>query len=158
MADLWRIASWFFLAQGGVYFVIGILTPIFMNHGHALFYTARSDSVYFGASPEQLQERDPALAKYREMMLLAVAGLLVALGLAVMAIAWFAVRAGAGWGYWSIGAVGVFALAFWVTLTGKYVAAGAPVGLGDIPPFMWFTTVLWAVALVAGAFGLRTTH
>lgn len=86
-----------------------------------------------------------------------MAGLLVALGAAVMGIAWFSVRQGEAWGLWSLVGVGALALPFWVLITGKYVAAGAPLGLGDIPPFMWVTTLLWAVASVFGVVGTRAT-
>lgn len=52
---------------------------------------------------------------------------------------------------------GAAALLYWVAVVWKYVAAGAPVGLGDIPPFMWVTTALWFAGVVSGAFGLRTS-
>lgn len=45
MANLMRIAAWFFLAQGAFYLLIGTLTPLFPGHvGPTLFFTARSDS------------------------------------------------------------------------------------------------------------------
>lgn len=158
MTDLLRIASWFFFAQGAFYFLIGALTPLFLGRVDAtLFFTPRSDSGYFGNDTGDLQNEDPNLTKLRNLLLLAVAGLLVALGLAVMAVAWFLVRAGDPRGYWSLVAVGGSALLYWVAIVWKYVAAGAPVGLGDIPPFMWVTTLLWLAGVATGAFGLRTT-
>jgi|ERR1041385_2618135 hypothetical protein len=154
-----RLAAWLFLAQGAIYLLIGALTPIMMNRfggDRILFFSARSDAAYFGGDTTDLQQRDPPLAKLRDLLFLGLAGLLVALGAAVMAIAYFAVRQGQTWGYWSLCACGAMALAFWVMIVGKYVAAGAPVGLGDVPPFMWVTTLLWATGVVAGAVGLRT--
>lgn len=158
MTDWWRLASSaLFLAQGAFYFLIGALTPFFLNRvDDTLFFTARSDSGYFGGDTGDLQDRDPNLAKLRNLLLLAIAGLLVALGTAIAAIAWFAVRPGEAWGLWSLVVTGALALAFWLLITGKYVRAGAPLGLVDIPPFMWVTTLLWAVASICGVVGRRT--
>ena len=159
MADvLLRTASILFLVQGLVYFLIGALTPVMMNRDggdRILFFSARSDSAYFGGDTRELQQNDPALAKHRDILFLGLAGLLVSLGAAVIVIAWFAVRQGETWGYWSLALVGLLAVGFWIGITWKYVAAGAPVGLGDIPPFMWVTTLLWLAGVATGVFGLR---
>ena len=158
MTDLWRVACGLFLGQGGVYAVIGVLTPFFMDSGigaPSLFFSRRSDTGYFGEDPGTLMDRDPALGKYRTLLFLTIAGLLVALGLAVMAIAWFGVGPGESWGYWSLVVAGALALVFWLLVLSKYLGAGASVGLGDVPPFMWVTTLLWAAGTTVGAFALR---
>lgn len=158
MTGLWRAAAWLFLGQGGVYALIGALTPFFMDRGiggPSLFYSRRSDTRYFGDDPGTLMQDDPALGKYRTLLFLTIAGLLVALGLAVMAIAWFAVGRGESWGVWSLAVAGAMALVFWILVTSKYLAAGAPVGLRDVPPFMWVTTLLWAAGTAVGAFAMR---
>ena len=157
MTDLLRIAAWLFFAQGAFHFAIGALTPVFIDHnGGSLFFTRRSDSGYFGGDTKEMQERDPNLTKLRSLIVIALAGLLVALGAAIMAIAWFAVRPGHVWGYWSLVVAGAVALPYWIATVGRYVSAGADIGLGDVPPFMWLTSLLWAVGTGIGAFGLRS--
>jgi hypothetical protein len=86
--NLLRAAAWLFAAQGGVYFLIGALAPFLMDRGIGgpiLLFSRRGDSAYFGDDTEALMERDPALARYRTLLFLTVAGLLVALGVAVVA-------------------------------------------------------------------------
>ncbi len=40
-------------------------------------------------------------------------------------------------------------------MTDLWRAAGASVGLGDVAPFMWVTTLLWTVGTTVGAFAMR---
>lgn len=156
VTDPMRIAAWFFLAQGAFYLFIGALTPFFVGHiGPTLFFTPRSDSGYFGDDTAAMLARDPDLGKLRDTLLLAVAGLLAALGIAVMGMAWFGLRAGQPWAYWSLVVTGAAAVPYWGMIVARYVAAGAPLSLADVPPFMWFTTALWLVGAGIGGLALR---
>lgn len=156
MTSLMRIAAWSFLAQGAFYLFIGALTPFFVgNIGPTLFFTPRSDSGYFGRDTSEMLSRDPDLGKLRDLLLLALAGLLAALGLAVMALAWFGVRAGEPWAYWSVVAVGAAAVPYWGMVVSRYVASGAPITLADVPPFMWVTSALWIVGTLVGGLSMR---
>lgn len=149
-------ASWFFLAQGAVYFLIGALTPIFIGQGSsALFFTRSSDSGFVGGDTGELLQREPGVGKIRDLLLLALAGLLAALGLAVMALAWFGVRAGQPWAFWSLVAVGGVAVPYWVFIVSRYVVSGSAITLADVPPFMWVTTALWLPGTLLGWLAMR---
>lgn len=158
VTNLMRIAAWFFLAQGAFYLLIGALTPVFVGRigiGPTLFFTPRSDSGYFGDDTADMLQRDPDLGKLRDLLMLALAGLLAALGLAVMGISWFGLRAGQPWAYWSLVATGAAAVPYWVMIVLRYVASGASVTLADVPPFMWVTTALWLVGVLLGGLAIR---
>ena len=44
---------------------------------------------------------------------------------------------------------------FWVLVFRPYLAAGAPLGLSDVPPWIWIQGVLFVPATVLGWIGLR---
>lgn len=54
-----------------------------------------------GGSPEQIAALDPRLYDYISHLQVALAGLLMAFGAAVIALAWFGIRAGHAWALWT---------------------------------------------------------
>ncbi len=158
MANLLALSRVLFVLFGAFWFLIGTLTPFALDAKlgtGGLFFTARADNATFGGAPADLMARDPALHTLRNLLLTAVAGLLVAGGLLVAAVAWFALPSKAPWAFWTLAAAGAVVLPFWLLILRAYVAAGSDFGLGDVPPFMWVNTALWLPATVFGWLGLH---
>ena len=63
-----------------------------------------------GTTPEQIQAFNMDLYHYISHLQIALAGLLVALGVAVAALAWYGIRAGHRWAVWTALAAPVIAL------------------------------------------------
>jgi hypothetical protein len=146
-----------FALYGLIYVLIGALTPILHDRGIGttmVFISPRTDRVLFGADPSELL-RNPALAQLRSLLLIALGGMLVAAGILVIATALFALRAGERWALFALTIAGIAVLPFWVLIFRPYVAAGAPLSLGDIPPFMWVPAALLVPAFVLGWIGVR---
>jgi hypothetical protein len=119
-----------------------------------LFISPRADTVLFGAAPIELLT-DPVLSRLRSLLLIALGGILVAAGILVLAMALFALRDGQRWAVIALAIAGVAVLPFWVLVFRPYVAAGASLSLGDIPPFMWVPATLLVPAAVLGWIGTR---
>jgi hypothetical protein len=64
-------------------------------------------------------------------------------------------RAGERWALVALTLAGVAVLPFWMLIFRPYVAAGAPLALGDVPPFMWVPAALLIPAAVLGWIGVR---
>jgi hypothetical protein len=146
-----------FVLYGLVYLLIGGLTPLLHDRGIGptmLFISPRADAVLFGAAPAELIN-DPALSRLRSLLLIALGGILVAAGILVIATAVFALRDGERWALFALALAGVAVLPFWVLVFRPYVAAGAPLSLGDFPPFMWVPAALLIPASVLGWMGTR---
>ncbi|MCI0397988.1 MAG: hypothetical protein L0332_31935 [Chloroflexi bacterium] len=56
---------------------------------------------HVGATPEQIAAFSPQLYDYISHVQVALAGLIIALGLAVVALAWFGIRTGQKWALWT---------------------------------------------------------
>lgn len=84
-----------------------------------------------GGTPEQIRAFSPHLFSYISHLQAAVAGFLIALGVAVILLAWRGIRAGQRWALWTAFLVPMIALAFGLPL--HYVYGLATVGhLGPI--------------------------
>jgi hypothetical protein len=146
-----------FLLGGAVHLLIGVFTPFFADSDvgrRILFLSTRTDAALFGGDPSVMLAADPVLARLRFTLMLAVGGLLVALGIAELSLAWFGVRAGQTWALWALTLSGLAVLPIWYMLLRPYLAAG-PVGLGDLPPFMWIPTVTFIPAIALSWIGIR---
>jgi hypothetical protein len=146
-----------FALYGLIYVLIGALTPILHDRGIGttmLFISPRADTALFGASPSDLIA-DPTVSRLRSLLLTALGGMLVAAGILVIATALFGLRAAERWALLALTIAGVAVLPFWVLIFRPYVAAGAPLALGDIPPFMWVPAALLVPAFVLGWIGVR---
>lgn len=146
-----------FLVGGAVHLLIGIFTPFIADSDvgrRILFLSTRTDTALFGGDPATMLAADPVLARLRYTLLLAVGGLLVALGIAELCLAWFGVRAGQSWALGALTLGGLAVLPIWYVLLRPYMAAG-PVGLGDLPPFMWIPAATFLPAIVLSWIGIR---
>jgi hypothetical protein len=56
---------------------------------------------HVGATPEQIQSFSPALYNYISHLQVAVSAFIIALGVAVIALAWFGIRTGQKWALWT---------------------------------------------------------
>jgi hypothetical protein len=56
---------------------------------------------HVGGTPEQIQAFSPHLYNYISHLQVAVAGFIIALGVAVIALAWFGIRNGERWAMWT---------------------------------------------------------
>ena len=64
-----------------------------------------------GGTPGQIAAFNPRLYNYISHLHVAVAGLIIGLGVAIIALAWFGIRAGQRWALWSALAAPAVALA-----------------------------------------------
>src|ERR1051325_1503498 len=64
-----------------------------------------------GGTPEQIAAFNPQLYDYISHVQVALGGLIIALGVAVVALAWFGIRTGQKWALWTAFIVPVIALA-----------------------------------------------
>jgi hypothetical protein len=146
-----------FVVYGLIYLVIGALTPLLHDRGIGptmLFISPRADTALFGAAPISLLS-DPVLSKLRSLLLIALGGMLVAAGILVIATALFGLREGERWAVVALALAGIAVLPFWVLVFRPYIAAGAPLALGDLPPFMWVPAALLVPASILGWIGTR---
>ena len=146
-----------FVLYGAVWLLIGVLAP-FLHDSAAgrtmLFLSPRTDTALFGGDPASLLA-DPALARLRSLLMIALGGMLTVSGILVIAVALFALRAGHGWALATLALVGVVVLPYWLLVFRPYASAGIALSLGDIPPFMWVPTALLLPAVILGWIGLR---
>lgn len=63
-----------------------------------------------GATPEQIAAFSPQLYDYISHLQVALGGIIIALGVAVVSLAWFGIRTGQKWALWSAFLVPVIAL------------------------------------------------
>lgn len=56
---------------------------------------------HVGGTPEQIQAFSPELYNYISHLQVAVAAFIIALGVAVIALAWFGIRSGQAWAMWT---------------------------------------------------------
>jgi hypothetical protein len=147
-----------FLLYGAIYLLIGVLTPIMVDSSvipGILIISGRPDTVVFGDTPEHIRQTNPILVKLRSIILKMLAGMLVAAGVMVVALAWFGLRQGQAWALGTLAVAGVAVLPIWYLVLRPYFVAGVSLGLGDLPPFMWVPAALLLPAVILGWIGLR---
>ena len=93
------IAVALFLVWGAIYVIIGVLTPVFLNRGAVsppiLLFSARTDTVLFGVTPDELWRTNRPLVTLRTITVQMFAGMLLTTGVLVLAVAWYGLRSGA---------------------------------------------------------------
>lgn len=147
-----------FLVYGAIYLAIGALTPIFVDSdvgSGGLIISGRTDTVVFGDTPEHIRQTNPALIQLRRITVQMLAGMLIAAGVMVVALAWFGLRQGQTWALVTLAVAGVAVLPFWYLTLRPYFAPGVSPTLGDLPPFMWVPAALLVPAVLLGWLGLR---
>ncbi len=144
-----------FLLIGLLWLVIGILTPFLLNQDGGLIVTQRTDTAYFGGSPEDLLAADPALGKLRTVLLTMLSGSFISLGVTFLALAWFGLREGRPWALVTLAVAGIAAVVLWAVSLAPYYRAGVRFTLGDVPPFIWVPAFFVPAATILAWVGLR---
>jgi hypothetical protein len=146
-----------FLFTGFVHLAIGALTPMMVNRQIVkpmLIVSPRADRILFGQEPQTILETDATVFQLRTILINIIGGLLFALGVAEMFIAWFALRNAEPWSIILLGITGVATVLYWVNALSPYWRQGIRLGLGDLPPFMWVPAALFLPALILGCIGV----
>lgn len=147
-----------FIAFGAVWMIIGALTPFLHDTPtgrSTLIFSGATDTKAFGATPSEVLDGEPNVAKLRSILLQIVGGLLFVGGLLVVAVAWFALRRGERWAFVALALAGLAVLPFYVLAARPFLAAGTRIHFFDLPPFMWVTTALWIPATLCGWIAVR---
>jgi len=145
-----------FVIAGGLWLVIGLLAPFIMDTAagkRTLFGSPTTDKALYGAPPEELLVSNLQLATFRQVILLAIAGLLVSTGLLTGAVAWFGLREPEAWALGLLTVVGLVVLPYWWIAFAPYREAGIRLRVLDLPPFMWIPAILMPLASVLGWVG-----
>jgi hypothetical protein len=157
--DFLTIGSILF-ALGGLFdALIGLATPFVTRLRplplDALLVSHDADVALLGDSPQHLLDTIPALAAFYRLALDWIGGLLVVFGVAVAAIAWFALRQGQWWGLWCVVGLDLVFFATWALIYSTYLRSAAPVTLTTAPPNLVVPALLFVPAFVAPFVGLR---
>ncbi len=152
-----------FTAGAVVHLVVGLLTgaifqlvPEGMDVGRRyLFLNEGPDRALFGGSPRALLDGDPTLVRFRAIVFMALAGILVGLGIVELALVWFALKDGHAWALGALAISGFAMVPFFLGVLRPYLAAGIGIGLGDIPPFIWIPAAALVPATILGWIGLH---
>ena len=100
-------------------------------------------SRHVGGTPEQIRSFSPDLYEYISHLHMAISGLLIALGITVIALAWYGIRRGQRWALWTVLWSAVVALA--VVIPPHYAYGIGTLGhLGPI----YFDVVLLVIGTV----------
>ena len=158
-ASALKMSVGLFLAYGAIYVLVGALTPfalMFMKEeSKGLWVSHTADTIVYGATPQALVAREPAIGKLRDSILIGLAALMCAAGVLIMSVAWFALRRGEVWALGALAAAGCVVLPFYVLIFVPYVRAGAPIGIGHMQPFIMIPGILLIPGVILGWLGLR---
>ena len=146
-----------FSAVGALWVLIGVLAVPLHKRGNPdyLFVSQPVDEAFFGAPPSQLAPFDSPLAKFRSLLITVLSGALVAAGALFLFVALFGLKQGHTWALLALTIAGIAAVAFWWIALLPYFRAGIPVGIGDLPPFIWLPSALILPAAILGWLGIR---
>lgn len=147
-----------FLVSGAIHLIIGVLALMFSDlelGRRILVISTRTDTELFGSPPSLLVETNAELALFRSLVFNGVAGSLIQIGIFVSAVAWFGLRRGVRWTYWTLVATGLVMVPFWYLTFRPYVQAGISIGFSDLPPIFWIPATVLLPAVICGWLGLR---
>jgi hypothetical protein len=147
-----------FLIYGALHVLFGAIYLLVAETdigNRTLFASPGLDQALFGALPADLLRDDRVLAQLRSILYLVIAGLLVSLGIVELSLTWFGLHEGQNWALAALAVSGLVMIPFWALVLRPYLAAGAPLGLFSIPPWIWVPSVLLIPATVLGWIGLR---
>ncbi|HEU5317910.1 MAG TPA: hypothetical protein VFX49_17495 [Chloroflexota bacterium] len=147
-----------FLVYGAIYLLIGGAWPLAHRLGADRAYliiSERTDAAVFGPSPAEILRTNHQLDQLRTILFAMMCGLMVAAGTLIATVAWFGLRRGQPWALAALVLAGVAVLPYWWIVFRPYTQVGAPIGLGDLPPFMWVPAALLGPAALVGWVGLR---
>ena len=147
-----------FLVIGVLWLVVGALI-VPLHHAsfgrEALFVSPKTDEAFFGSEPRRLLRDDLPLSKLRTLLFTVIAGFLLLAGILFIFIAWFALHRGQVWALAALGMGGLVAIAFWAIALWPYIHERIPIGVSDLPPFIWIPSVLILPAFILGWVGLK---
>src|SRR5215204_5151458 len=110
-----------------------------------------------GGTPEQIRTFSPDLYEYISHLHTAISGLLIALGITVVALAWYGIRRGQRWALWTVLLSAVVALA--VVVPPHYAYGIATLGhLGPIYLDVLLLVIGTVVAYTALPRGITTSR
>lgn len=75
---------------------------LFLIRNYAGFTELGLSSRHVGGTPEQIRRFSPDLYEYISHLHMAISGLLIALGITVIALAWYGIRRGQRWALWTV--------------------------------------------------------
>ena len=107
---------------------------------------------HVGGTPQQIRDFSPQLFSYISHLQVALAGSMMALGVAVIALAWFGIRSGSRWALWTALVVPLIALAVGVPLHYAYGLAT----LGHLGP-IYLNVALLFVGIAIAQRAVRAT-
>ena len=124
---------------GGIFdMFIGASTPIVTRlfgpaPTGALVISAHADTLLLGVSPAEFVESGPGLALYRALIDL-VGFLLLAFGSFQTTIAYYGLRRGFLWAWWSLIAVDMVFVIGWIVVLVPYLQRGIAISISELPP------------------------
>jgi hypothetical protein len=146
------------LVYGAIHVIFGAIYVLAAETdigNRTLFASPGLDQALFGALPADLLRDDRVLAQLRSILYLVIAGLFVSLGIVELALTWFGLHEGQRWAVVALAVSGLAIVPFWVLVFRPYMAAGVPLGLFSIPPWIWVPLGLLIPGTVLGWIGLR---
>ena len=145
-----------FLAWGLVWAAGLVGLPLLFARGFPpwLLFSARADAALFGASPDAIRAAQPAAAEARWFQSYLIGIGVTSAGVAIVCIAWFGLRRGEVWAFWSLAAAAVPLAALYPYAISRYVRLGVTLGLGDLQPFVTIPALLVPPAIDLAWIGL----
>ncbi len=164
-----RWGSW--LGVGVVFFVIAallnVLAAVFVPlslhlQGAAasgfLVWSPEGDTAFLGRSLKDVAAADPRLGTYLVSFMDTMCSMMMGLGLATLAIAWFALRRAHLWSYWTLVIAYLSTLVYYlIIIPVTYAGAGAPVASGYVVLLLLYSP-FWLGAIAAGIGLLRRSR
>lgn len=146
-----------FSAIGLLWIFVGVLAVPLLKRGNPdyLFVSQRVDAAFFGAPPSELAPFHSPLANFRTLLITVLSGGLIAAGALFVSVALFGLKEGHTWALLALATAGFAAVVFWWLALVPYFRAGIPIGIGDLPPFIWVPSVLILPAIILGWLGIR---
>ena len=120
-----------------------------------LLFSPEADSALLGAAPDAIRAAQPAAAEVQWFMSHLVGVGVACGGVAITAIAWFALRRGDRWAFWSLVAAAIPMAILYPMAVGRYMRPGVPLGFFDLQPFVTIPSLLIPPAILLGWLGLR---
>lgn len=147
-----------FILFGLLFLLIGLVTPAAVSRPELrtrdLLTSERADTILFGRAPADLFKEDKALATLWRLMALHLAGMFVGFAIFQLVVVWVGLRQGQIWALWTLTIADLSILPYLGLILTSYAAAGARLGVGDMPPY-FLALVIVPIALVLGWIGLR---
>jgi len=117
------VGAWMVIVAGVGLVAYGLL---FLRRNFTGFIELGLTPAHIGATPDQIRAISPRLFNYISHLQVAIAGFIMALGVAVISLGWNGLRAGIAWTAWTVLVVVIVATA--VTLPLHYVYGLATMG------------------------------